>query len=111
MRSETLAQRARTFLRHSAMQLGTANPLDDVGPDVDEQLAVPYGEPMGETPLSAYFSEQTPEHLNFVMRAVGQGAKYLSNTRAESREQFVARTTAAVRVVFAGFGTTARRTP
>jgi hypothetical protein len=29
----------------------------------------------------------------------------------ESREEFVARLTAAVRVVFAGFGTAAKRTP
>ena len=72
MRPETLATRARTFLRQSAMQLGTANPLDDVGRDIDQQLDVPYGEPTGETPLSTYFSEQTPEHLNFVMRAVGR---------------------------------------
>jgi hypothetical protein len=42
---------------------------------------------------------------------VAQGAKYLSNARAESRAQFAARMSAAVRVLFAGFGTTAKRTP
>ena len=101
MRSETLAQRARTFLRNSAMQLGTANPLDDVGPDVDEQLAVPYGQPMGETPLSAYFSEQTPEHLNFVMRAVGQGVTAADRIRSATQSM--------ARVVECNFGCAARR--
>src|SRR5882757_5675268 len=53
----------------------------------------------------------TPEEIAGALHTVAQGAKYLSNARAESREEFVARMTAAVRVVFAGFGTTARRTP
>ena len=39
------------------------------------------------------------------------GREYLSNAGKESREQCVARMTAAVRVVFAGFGATATGTP
>jgi hypothetical protein len=70
---DTLALRARRLLSQSARQLGTADPLDDVGEALDEQLDVPYGEPTDDTPLSTHFSEQTPEHLNFVMRATGQG--------------------------------------
>ena len=53
----------------------------------------------------------TPEEIAGALHTVAQGAKYLSNARKESREEFVARMTAAVRVVFAGFGTTAKRTP
>ena len=53
----------------------------------------------------------TPEEIAGALLTVAQGAKYLSNALVESREEFVARMTAAVRVVFAGFGTTAERTP
>lgn len=70
---DTLALRARRLLSQSARQLGTADPLDDVGEAIDEQLDVPYGEPTDDAPLSTHFSEQTPEHLNFVMRATGRG--------------------------------------
>lgn len=100
MRPETLAQRARTFLRQSATQLGTANPLDDVGDDVDEQLDIPYGEPTGETPLAAHFSEQTPEHLNFVMRAVGHGVTGADRIRGATQSMS--------RVVERNFGRSAR---
>lgn len=100
MRPETLAQRARAFLRQSAMQLGTANPLDDVGADIDEQLAVPYGERTGETPLSTYFSEQTPEHLNFLMRAVGRGVTGADRIRGSTQSM--------ARVVERNFGRAAR---
>jgi AcrR family transcriptional regulator len=53
----------------------------------------------------------TPEEIAAALLTVAQGAKYLSNALVESREEFVARLTAAVRVVFAGFGATAKRTP
>ena len=53
----------------------------------------------------------TPEEIAGALLTVAQGAKYLSNALVESREEFVARLTAAVRVVFAGFGATAERTP
>ena len=53
----------------------------------------------------------TPEEIAAALHTVAQGAKYLSNHRAESREQFVARMTVAVRVVFAGFGSTGKGTP
>jgi TetR/AcrR family transcriptional regulator, regulator of autoinduction and epiphytic fitness len=48
----------------------------------------------------------TPEEMAEALHTVAQGAKYLSNAGAESREECVARMTAAVRVVFAGFGAT-----
>src|SRR3954451_4719414 len=53
----------------------------------------------------------TPEEIAEALHVVAQGAKYLSNAAKESREECVARMTVAVRVVLAGLGTTARRTP
>jgi TetR/AcrR family transcriptional regulator, regulator of autoinduction and epiphytic fitness len=53
----------------------------------------------------------TPEEIAETVHTVALGARYLSIAWAESREDFVARTAAAVRIVFAGFGTTATRTP
>jgi AcrR family transcriptional regulator len=44
----------------------------------------------------------TPEEIATVLHTVGQGSKYLSR----SREEFVSRATAAIHLVFAGFGTT-----
>jgi hypothetical protein len=52
----------------------------------------------------------TPQQIAGALHTVAQGAKYLSNVGGESRENFVALTTAAVRVVFAGFPATATRT-
>ena len=52
-----------------------------------------------------------PHEIAAALHLVAQGAKYLSTARAESREEFVARLAAGVRVVFAGFGATAKRAP
>jgi hypothetical protein len=46
-----------------------------------------------------------------VLHTVGQGAKYLSSSRRESRAEFVARVTAAVRLVLAGLDVTTKETP
>jgi TetR/AcrR family transcriptional regulator, regulator of autoinduction and epiphytic fitness len=53
----------------------------------------------------------TPEEITAVLHTVGQGARYLSSARGESRAEFVARLTAAVRLVFAGFGATTKKAP
>jgi TetR/AcrR family transcriptional regulator, regulator of autoinduction and epiphytic fitness len=53
----------------------------------------------------------TPEEITEALHIVAQGAKYLSNAAAETREECVARMTVAVRVVFAGIDTTATRPP
>jgi hypothetical protein len=98
---DTLALRARRLLAQSARRLGTADPLDDVGAALDEQLDVPYGEPTDDAPLSTQYSEQTPEHLNFVMRAAGRGVT--GADRIESSSQAMAR------VVDRHFGRAARR--
>src|SRR5262245_46944359 len=97
---DTLAMRARRLLAQSARQLGTADPLDDVGSDIDEQLAIPYGEPTSDTPLSTHFSEQTPEHLNFVMRAIGRDVTGADRIRSATQ--------AMARVVERNFGHNAR---
>lgn len=97
---DTLALRARRLLAQSARRLGTADPLDDVGPAIDEQLDVPYGEPTEDTPLSTHFSEQTPEHLNFVMRAAGHGISGADRIHSSSQ--------AMTRVVDRHFGRGAR---
>ena len=53
----------------------------------------------------------TPEEITAALHTVGQGAKYLSSARGESRAEFVARVAAAVRVVFAGCGAMAKKVP
>lgn len=97
---DTLALRARRLLAQSARRLGTADPLEDLGPAIDESLDVPYDEPLEDTPLSTQFSEQTPEQLNFVMRAAGQGVTGADRIQGASQ--------AMTRVVERHFGRGAR---
>ena len=53
----------------------------------------------------------TPEEIAAALHTVGQGAKYLSSARGESRAEFVARVTPAVRLVLAGLGGTTEIAP
>jgi TetR/AcrR family transcriptional regulator, regulator of autoinduction and epiphytic fitness len=53
----------------------------------------------------------TPEEIAAALHTVGRGAKYLSSSRGESRAEFVARLTAAVRLVLAGFGAATKKAP
>jgi AcrR family transcriptional regulator len=53
----------------------------------------------------------TPEEIAAALHTVGQGAKYLSSARGESRAEFVARVTPAVRLVLAGLGATTEKAP
>ena len=102
-----LASDIGNLLRNPAVQLG-----DMVDPAIaafDARLAAAIAAAMSENDRKRL--GVTPEEIAGALHTVAQGAKYLSNARAESREEFVARTTAAVRVVFAGSGTTATRTP
>ena len=95
------------LLQNPAMELG-----DMVDPAVaafDARLAEAIAAAMSENDRRRL--AVTPEEITGALHTVAQGAKYLSNARAKSREEFVARMTGAVRVVFAGFGTTAKRTP
>jgi len=95
------------LLQNPAMQLGDI--VDPASAAFDARLAAAIAAAMSENDRRRL--GVTPEEIAGALHTVAQGAKYLSNARAESREEFVARMTAAVRVVFAGFGTTAKRTP
>ena len=53
----------------------------------------------------------TSEEIAAALHTVGQGAKYLSSARGESRAEFGARVAVAVRVVFAGFGAMVKKVP
>ena len=53
----------------------------------------------------------TSEEIAAALHTVGQGAKYLSSAREESRAEFVARVTPAVRLVLAGFEATTEKAP
>ena len=102
-----LAPDIGNLLQNPAMRLG-----DMVDPAIavfDARLAAAIAAAMSESDRRRL--GVTPEEVTEALHTVAQGAKYLSNARAESREQFVARMTAAVHVVFAGFGPTATRTP
>lgn len=102
-----LASDIGKLLQSPAMELG-----DIVDPAIaafDARLAAAIAAAMSEKDRRRL--GVTPEEIAGALHTVAQGAKYLSNARAESREEFVARMAAAVRVVFAGFGTTAKRTP
>ena len=102
-----LASDIGKLLQSPAMELG-----DIVDPAIaafDARLAAAIAAAMSEKDRRRL--GVGPEEIAGALHTVAQGAKYLSNARAESREEFVARMAAAVRVVFAGFGTTAKRTP
>ena len=95
------------LLQNPAMQLGDM--VDPASAAFDARLAAAIAAAVSENDRRRL--GVTPEEIAGALHTVAQGAKYLSNARAESREEFVARMAAAVRVVFAGFGTTAKRTP
>jgi AcrR family transcriptional regulator len=102
-----LASDIGSLLQTPGMQLGDM--VDPASAAFDARLAAAIAAAMSEDdrrPLGV-----TPEEIAGALHTVAQGAKYLSNARAESRAEFVARMAAAVRVIFAGFGTTAKRTP
>lgn len=90
-----------SLLQNPAMRLG-----DVVNPAVGS---------FDDRPIAAAMSENdvkrlgvTPEEIAAALLTVAQGARYLSNALAESREEFVGRLTAAVHVLFAGLGNAAK---
>jgi AcrR family transcriptional regulator len=102
-----LASDIGNLLQNPAMQLG-----DLVDPAIAEcraQFAAAIAAAMSDSDRRRL--RVTPEEIARALLTMAQGAKYLSNALVESREEFVARLSAAVRVVFAGFGATANRTP
>jgi TetR/AcrR family transcriptional regulator, regulator of autoinduction and epiphytic fitness len=102
-----LAPDIGNLLQSPAMQLGEM--VDPAIAAFDARLAAAIAAAMSENDRKRL--GVTPEEIAGALHTVAQGAKYLSNARAESREEFKARMTAAVRVVFAGFGNTPKRTP
>jgi TetR/AcrR family transcriptional regulator of autoinduction and epiphytic fitness len=95
------------LLQNPAMELGDI--VDPARAEFDARLAAAIAAAMSEKDRGRL--GVTPEEVAGALHTVAQGAKYLSTARVESREEFVARLTAAVRVVFAGFGKSATRTP
>jgi TetR/AcrR family transcriptional regulator, regulator of autoinduction and epiphytic fitness len=94
-----------SLLENPAMQLG-----DVVDPAIgrfDDRLAAAIAAAMSQNDVKRL--GVTPEEFAAALLTLAQGAKYLSNALAESREEFVGRLTAAVRVVFAGLGNAAKR--
>ena len=102
-----LAPDIANLLHNPSMQLGDL--VDPARAAFDARLAAAIGAAMSETDRTRL--GVTAEEIAEALHVVAQGAKYLSHAAKESREQCVARMTAAVRVVFAGFGATARSTP
>jgi AcrR family transcriptional regulator len=102
-----LASDIGNLLRNPAMQLGDL--VDPAITAFDDRLAAAIGGALSENDRRRL--GVTPEEIAGALHTVAQGAKYLSNALAEPRGEFIARLTAAVRVVFAGFGNTAKRTP
>jgi TetR/AcrR family transcriptional regulator of autoinduction and epiphytic fitness len=102
-----LASDIGNLLQNPAMQLGDM--VDPVSAAFDDRLAAAIAAAMSQSDRRRL--GVTPDEIAGALRTVAQGAKYLSNARSESREECVARMAAAVRVVFAGFGAMAKRTP
>ena len=93
-----------SLLQNPAMRLG-----DVVNPAVgsfDDRLAAAIAAAMSENDIKRL--GVTPEEIAAALLTVAQGARYLSNALAESREEFVGRLTAAVHVLFAGLGNAAK---
>jgi TetR/AcrR family transcriptional regulator of autoinduction and epiphytic fitness len=88
------------LLQNPAMELGEM--VDPAIAAFDARLAAAIAAAMPEKTRSRL--GLTPEEVADALHTVAQGAKYLSTARAESRERFIARTTAAVHVILAGFG-------
>ena len=89
-----------SLLQNPAMRLG-----DVVNPAVgsfDDRLTAAIAAAMSENDVKRL--GVTPEEIAAALLTVAQGARYLSNALAESREEFVGRLTAAVHVLFAGLG-------
>ena len=93
-----------SLLQNPAMRLG-----DVVNPAVgsfDDRLAAAIAAATSENDVKRL--GVTPEEIAAALLTVTQGARYLSNALAESREEFVGRLTAAVHVLFAGLGNAAK---
>jgi hypothetical protein len=100
-----LASDIAGLLQNPAVQLGDM--VDAAIAAFDARLAAAIAAATAETDRRRL--GVTPEEIAAVLHTVGQGAKYLSSSRGESRAEFVARVTAAVRLVLVGFGATTKK--
>jgi TetR/AcrR family transcriptional regulator, regulator of autoinduction and epiphytic fitness len=95
------------LLLNPAVQLGDM--VDAASAAFDAQLAATVAAATAEKDRRRL--GVTPEEIAAALHTVGQGAKYLSSARGESRVEFVARLTAPVRLVLAGLGATTKKAP
>jgi AcrR family transcriptional regulator len=102
-----LASDIASLLQSPAAQI--EDMVDAAVAEFDARLAAAIGAATAETDRRRL--GVTPEEIAAVLHTVGQGAKYLSTSRGESRAEFVARVTAAVRLVLAGLDVTTKETP
>jgi AcrR family transcriptional regulator len=102
-----LASDMASLLQDPAVQLGEM--VDAAIAAFEARLAVAIAAAMSENDRAR--TGVSPEEIARALHTVGHGARYMSNASAESREEFIARITTAVHVVFVGFGTVAKRTP
>jgi TetR/AcrR family transcriptional regulator, regulator of autoinduction and epiphytic fitness len=96
-----------SLFRNPAMQLGDM--VDPAIAAVDAQVAAAIAAAMSEKDRRRL--GVTPEEITEALHTVAQGARYLSEARRESREEFLARLRAGARVIFAGLGAAATKTP
>jgi TetR/AcrR family transcriptional regulator, regulator of autoinduction and epiphytic fitness len=95
------------LLLNPAVQLGDM--VDAASAAFDAQLAATVAAATAEKDRRRL--GVTPEEIAAALHTVGQGAKYLSSARGESRAEFLARLTAPVRLVLAGLGATTKKAP
>ena len=92
------------------------NPAVQIGDMVDAAIAVFDARLAGAVAAATAETGRrrlgvTPEEIAAALHTVGQGAKYLSSARGESRAEFVARVTPAVRLILAGLEATTEKAP
>jgi AcrR family transcriptional regulator len=102
-----LASDIAGLLQNPAVQIGDM--VDAASAAFDARLATAIAAATAETYRRRL--GVTPEEIAAALHTVGQGAKYLSSSRGESRAEFVARVAAAVRLVLAGLGAATEKAP
>src|SRR5260370_33210746 len=102
-----LASDIAGLLQNPAVQLGDM--VDAASAAFDTQLAATVAAATAEKDRRRL--GVTPGEIAAALHTVGQGAKYLSSSRGESRAEFVARLTAAVRVVLACLDAAEKKAP
>ena len=102
-----LASDISGLLQNPAVQIGDM--VDAAVAAFDARLANAVAAATAET--DRWRLGVTAEEIAAALHTVGQGAKYLSSARGESRAEFVARVTPAVRLVLAGLEATTEKAP